>query len=143
MRKPEKWILRSASGDLTAADTGNEVEVRSQVATVFLNVSKLTLPDADDEVDFYVQTTYDGGTTWSDLENVHFAQADNGTTPKKILAFGLRDVLAADTAAAHTDAALADGTKLKLPLGTEIRIKTKVAGATPPTYAYSADVVFI
>lgn len=142
MRKPEKWILRSASGDLTAAETGNEVDVRSQVATVFLDVTKLTTADGDDEVDFYVQTTYDGGTTWSDLENVHFDQADNGATPTKILAFGLRDILAADTAAAHTDGTLADDSKLKLPLGTKIRIKTKVAGATAPTYAYSAAVVF-
>lgn len=136
------WVLRSASGDLTAADTSSEVDARFDEGVVFLNVTKITTADGDDEVDFYVQTTYDGGTNWSDLENVHFDNADNGTAAKKILAIGVTENPATLTAQNSTDGTLADDTKLYLPIGSQIRIKTAVTGASAPTYAYSATVLF-
>ena len=73
------WTLRGASGDLTAADTPAALKARLISATVTIDVTKLTLADADDEVDFYVQTTYDG-TNWVDCQNFHFDNADNGAT---------------------------------------------------------------
>lgn len=78
--------LQSASGDLTAATTTSEVEFRIAFdAEIVLDVTKLTLADADDEVDFYLQTTYDDGTTWTDIQNVHFTTADDGTTTTRVL----------------------------------------------------------
>ena len=86
--------LRTASGALTAADTSDAVDsigpdvVRGEIytrATVTLLVTTLTLPDADDEVDFYLQTTYDGGTNWVDVENIHFDNSDNGATAKRVI----------------------------------------------------------
>ncbi len=141
MAPGQKYTLRSASGDLTAAETTDAVSVQGINAAVYLNVTKLTTPDADDEVDFYIQTTYDG-TNYVDLENVHYATADNGTTPTSVLIFGPPNVLAASTAAAATDGALGDDTKALMPLGSAMRIKTAVAGATAPTYAYNATVYF-
>jgi len=77
------WVLRTASGDLTAADTSEEITARLSSAKVSINITKLTLADADDEVDFYVQTSYDNGTSWVDCQNLHFTNADNGSTAKR------------------------------------------------------------
>jgi hypothetical protein len=135
------YTLRAASGDLTAGETTTEVECKGANAAVFVNITKLTTTDADDEVDFYIQTIYDG-TNWSDLSCLHFATGDTGTTPKKIMVFGPPSVLASSVAYTATDGALADNTKVLAPLGTHIRIKTAVTGATAPTYAYSAVAYF-
>jgi hypothetical protein len=53
-------------------------------AAIFIDITKLTLADADDEVDFYLQTTYDDGTSWVDCQNFHFDNADTGTTAKRV-----------------------------------------------------------
>ena len=79
--------LRAASGSLTAGETSTALTTIGgyEAVSIVLDVTTLTLADADDEVDFYIQTTYDNGTTWTDIQNVHFTTADNGTTPRSIL----------------------------------------------------------
>lgn len=89
--------LRAASGALTAADdpdavdsigpnVGREVYTR---ATITLDVTTLTLADADDEVDFYIQTLYgtdyNGDPQWVDTENIHFNNSDNGATATRVI----------------------------------------------------------
>lgn len=64
---------------LTAQDMGEKISAGLPVAVLNLNITDLTLADADDEIDFYVQTSYDHGTTWVDCQNFHFTNADNGT----------------------------------------------------------------
>lgn len=77
-------VLRAASGALTAGETSFETTCAgSSYALVYLDITTLTLADADDEVDFYVQTTYDGGVTWVDCQNFHFSNADNGAAVKR------------------------------------------------------------
>ena len=81
------FTLRPASGDLTAGEivgplTNTSIFTRAEL---FLDITKLTLPDADDEVDFYVQTTYDDGTSWVDIQNIHFTTDDDGTTATRII----------------------------------------------------------
>ncbi len=67
-------------------ETSNSLDVQAfRGATVFVNVQTLTLPDADDEVDFFLQTTYDEGANWTDIQNIHFTTADNGNTAKRII----------------------------------------------------------
>ena len=134
--------MRAASGDLAVAETTSAVQARFGRLAILLDVTKLTLADVDDEVDFYIQTTYDAGANWCDAENIHFENADDGNTAKLIVRVGETDYLAADTAAACTDGTLADGTKLKVPLGQQVRIKTLITGATAPTYAYAAAGTF-
>lgn len=137
----DSFTLRAASGALTAGESTTAVTNLGGMTfcTVQLNVTTITTADADDEVDFYLQTSYDDGTTWADLENVHYDMGDTGTTATVLLRVGATgDVLAADTAAARTDGALADGSKLKIYLGDRLRFKTAVTGATAPTYAYNS-----
>jgi hypothetical protein len=131
--------LRAASGDLTAGETATAVtnlQVFSE-AIVFINITTATLADADDEVDFYLQTTYDEGTSWVDLANVHLANADNGSPQKTMISIG---AIPAGVAQLDdpTDGAIADDTNADYPVGSQLRIKTTVTGATAPTYAYSA-----
>ena len=136
--------LRAASGALTAGETSPVLDVGGALdAVLILDLITLTLPDGDDEVDFYIQTSYDNGATWTDLENVHFAIADDGTSPTRILRIApWPTVSSADKAADNTDGTINDNTKNAYPVGGIIRIKTTVTGATAPTYAYSA-VVFL
>ncbi len=138
IRGAHNIVVRAASGDLTAAETSTPITDLGafNLATILIKFTKLTLPDGDDVVDFYIQTSYDGGTTWTDVEAIHFATADDGTTPTKAVVIGGPQSSA--VARVHTSGTLADDTKLDLPLGDRIRIETKVAGATAPTYAYSA-----
>ena len=128
--------FQDATGSLTAADTSEPVDIDSyRIVVIYLDITTMTTADGDDEVDFYIQTTYDES-TWFDVENVHFANADNGTTPTKILIYDAYQSAAVVRDA--TDGTLADNTKLDIPLGIKIRIKTAVTGATAPTYAYQA-----
>jgi len=134
--------IRAASGDLTAGESATAVVGLGMfsLAVLQLDVTKITTPDVDDEVDFYIQTSYDEGSNWIDLENIHFANADNGTTSTRLVVLGLPQSSA--VARAVTDGALADDTKLDLPFGDRIRIKTTVTGATAPTYAYNCYAAF-
>ena len=132
--------LRRASGALTAGETTAPLVGIgwANLAVVRIDITTLTTPDGDDEVDFFIQTSYNGGTDWVDVEQIHYANAENGTTPTVLAVIGGPQSSA--VARAETAAALADDTKLDLPLGDRLRIVTAVAGATAPTYAYNAEV---
>ena len=101
-----QFILQSASGALTAATTTTAVNTVFGTAVIFLDVTTITTADADDEVDFYFQTTYDGGTTWTDVENIHFATADNGNTATRVIVIdGAKDGPGANLSIAGSDPA--------------------------------------
>lgn len=138
-------VVRAPSGNLSAGETvvfappsgGDLTKFRS--ALVYLNVTNIETPDADDRIRFYIQTSYDLGATWEDVANVMFDNADNGVEPQ----FGVIAVGPAPAGVgvfAHSDGALADNTNRDLPLGDRVRIVVTVAGATAPTYAYEARV---
>ncbi len=97
----------------------------------------LTLPDGDDVIDLYLQTSYDGGTTWVDIENLHFETAANGSTPTHIFMIG-PPVIGTTVARVPVDGAVADNTKIDIPLGDRLRFKSLLAGATAPTYNFTA-----
>lgn len=134
--------LRAASGNLTAGETTTAV-TNLQVAheaIVFINITVATLADGDDEVDFYLQTTYDEGTSWVDLANVHLANSDNGSPQKTMIEIGAIPA-GVDQLDDPTDGSIADDTNANYPIGSQLRIKTTVTGATAPTYAYSATAI--
>ena len=137
----EAHVLRAASGELSAGETTDEIIGLgwAKEAVVRLDVTTITTPDGDDEVDFYVQTSYNEGTDWADLENVHYATGDDGTTAIVLIVIGGPQSSAVGRA--ETDGTLADSSKLDLPLGDRLRIRTAVTGATAPTYAYNAEVL--
>jgi len=129
--------LRSASGTLTAAETATGVATGGfNNAIVRLDMTLVTCA-AGEEVDMFLQTTYNGGTDWVDIECVHFENADNGTTPTLLLRVGPGRPTAADVAEIETDATLADDTKLDLPLGSQLRWKTVITNT--PSYAYNSE----
>ncbi len=76
--------------------------------------------------------------TWEDVANVHFEIADNGNTAEAFIAVG--EMAAGVAVFTHSDLALADDTNRDLPLGDRLRLVTVLAGATAPTFAYSAYV---
>ena len=80
-----QFILQTASGALTAATTTDAPATVFSTAIIFLDVTTITTPDAADQVDFYVQTTYDDGTTWTDVENINFTTADDGNTATRVI----------------------------------------------------------
>lgn len=133
--------VRSASGALSAAETSTPVTGLgwAKYAVVRLDVTTITTPDGDDEIDFYLQTSYNAGGDWVDLENIHFATADNGNTAIRLLVVTPQRPTAADVAETETDGTLADNTKLDLPLGDRLRISVVLTGASAPTYAYNAE----
>jgi len=141
----QKKVVQAATGDLSANATSTPISCRQyHTATIHLDITTLTMDDTGDEVDFYFQTTYDD-VKWVDLENVHYANDADGTTPELVLMFGVQEVLAGDNAPiTPTDGGLADDTKVKLPLGLRFRIKVVIVDATGSdiTYAYVATGVF-
>ncbi len=138
-------VVQAATGDLSVTTASTPITCHHyNTATIYLNVTKLTMDDTADEVDFYFQTTYDDA-AWVDLENIHFANDVDGTAPKRVLMFGVQEVLAGDsTPVTPTDGTLPDDTKVKLPLGLKCRIKVVVADATGSVvvFAYVATGVF-
>lgn len=75
---------------------------------------------------------------WVAVANVTYATADNGTAPQAVVSVGnpaLTPVIVDDL-----DGEVADDTIRALPLGDRLRLRTTVAGATAPTYNYSARV---
>ena len=135
-------VVRAASGDLTAGETITPITGLGIFSTAILrlDVTKITTPDGDDEVDFYIQTSYNEGDDWIDIECIHFATADNGNTAQKVCLISPPQSSA--VARDETDGTLADDTKLDLPFGDRVRIVVKVTGATAPTYAYSCSAMF-
>ncbi len=128
--------VRAASGDLTAGETSTPITglERFTEAVIRLDITKLTM-DGSDEVDFFLQTSYNGGTDWVDIENIHTAVADNGLTP--VFELVISGPQSSAVGRVETDGALADDTKLDLPLGDRIRFKTVITDA--PTYAYNVE----
>ena len=131
-------VLRASSGNLTAEDISTVVASQGfEKAIVALHVEALVMADADDEVDFYIQTRLDGD--WVDVANVHFANGDEPiATAERLIKIG--PMATGVASLTPTDATLADNTDVDLPVGDAIRIKCEVTGATAPTYAYSATV---
>ena len=128
--------VRAASGNLTGAEISTPITglERFSLAVLRFNITVLTM-DGTDEVDFYIQTSYNGGTDWVDVENLHFGVGDNGDTPKVIVVIAFPQSSAVGRV--ETDGLLADDTKLDIPLGDRLRIRVKIVDA--PTYAYSVE----
>ena len=80
----QRRLIQGDSGVLSAASTSSPVGTIGTSAAILLDFTLLTLPDSDDEVDFYIQTTYDG-INWTDVENIHFTDADDGTTAQRVV----------------------------------------------------------
>ncbi len=75
---------------------------------------------------------------WVEIAQITYDDADDGTAPEALVVLGSTDI--SPVILDDIDAALADNTILAAPLGDRLRIRTSAAGATAPTYNYSARV---
>lgn len=101
------------------------------------NFSVIDTAHANDEIDFYLQTTLSPTNAVPyDLLNIHFATGDDGTTHRQPRIWRGGE-LGGFRALAVTDGSLADDeTQLGVPLGTHVRIKlvTTIGGTPSVTY---------
>jgi hypothetical protein len=127
--------LRAPSGDLAIADVSAGIDSHNyEQGVVDLRVSKLTLPNPADTVDFYVQVELDG--TWVDVANIHLTAADTGTTPARLIGIGPK--AAGVKVFTPTDGALPANTSQDVILGESVRIKVVVTLGANAVYAYEA-----
>ncbi len=77
---------------------------------------------------------------WIEVAQVTYDTTDNGTSPHCVVVIGGEG--AGPQIVDDLDVALADDTVLALPLGDRIRLRTSLAGASFPTYDYSARASF-
>ena len=75
---------------------------------------------------------------WIEVARVLYVQADNGDSPECVIVVG--STATTPVILDDLDEALADNTILAAPLGDRLRLRVTVAGATAPTYNYSARV---
>jgi len=136
----EKFSLREASGSLTAAETVDAVITGTNIYNELLwhlNITTMTCT-AGEEVDFFLQTTYDGGNNWHDLACKHYDNDDNGTASVDLVTYVAPGMSKINFAT--TDGTMADDTvSYALPLGESYRIKTAITNT--PAYAYSSLLV--
>ena len=85
-------------------------------------------------VDAYVQTTFDGGGTWTDIAQFHFTTA----SARKI--FNLSALTPVTTQATPTDGALASNTAIDGIIGSQVRVKYQSAGTYAGGTALEIDV---
>lgn len=75
---------------------------------------------------------------WITVANITYALADDGTAPNALVVVGSTDI--SPVILDDLDEALGDNVILAAPLGDRLRLRVTVAGATAPTYNYSARV---
>lgn len=119
--------IQSATGALTAAATTSAVSTLGRYAIITLDVTTITTADADDEIDFYIQTTYDN-TNWVDCENIHFDNSDNGSTAKRVIVIdGALDGPGSIKSIAGTDPAAGGEVSETVPANAVWRLKSLYA----------------
>lgn len=108
-------------------------------AIVTINLVTLTLPNASDEVDFYIQTTYDMGQNWHALANIHFTNTETGTTPKHVIF--LSDPATTVTNITPTATVADDNVNSTVPIGDRIRIFLDLTIVGAISVNYTAQVL--
>ena len=74
--------LRASSAQLVGTETGSAVKLQQawHMYTFLLDVTALAT-DVDDTLDVYIDTSYDGGTSWVNI--VHFTQVLGNASAQK------------------------------------------------------------
>lgn len=120
------FTLRPASGALTTDEIVGPLTNTSmfEKAEITLDVTTLTLADADDKVCFYAQTTYGGG-FWTDVESICFTDADDGTTARRVIVIdGAKDGPGTNLSITGTDPAAGAEISETVPANTIWRVKS-------------------
>lgn len=88
-----------------------------------------------DATDIFIQDV-----DWITVANITYDNTDNTLSRQAVVVVGEEGTT--PIIADNLETALADNTVLAMPLGDRLRIRTTVAGATAPTYNYSARASF-
>jgi len=117
---------------VTTAITGSVVQASTPIRTLLsrqprnlIILGKFTYGSGGTTFDFWVQTSFDGGTTWTDVCRF------SGTTSNLAEYFNINTQTAQLAAVVQTDATLAANTEKDGTLGPLLRVK----GTTTGTYA--------
>jgi hypothetical protein len=130
MPNPYTLLSTAITGAVTAATTTPDILDMAfhRSLTVQFNFS---YGSGGTSVDVYVQTTFDGGTTWTDIANFH------ATTSNELRLYNLNRATSVTSIATPTDGALSANTSVDGLLGDRVRVKFTTVG----TYAGSTTLL--
>jgi len=117
------------------AGTVGPITVSSGACSYALAQANLTYGSGGTTIDAYVQTSVDGGVTWTDIMNFNFTTA----SARKFSSVNLMVALTGGTAA--TDATLASNTVVNGLLGDRFRVKYKSTGTYAGNTTLQVDIV--
>ena len=133
----EVKVINASDGAITASTTYapsalNQIGFYRECWCV-IKTTDQDLPGAGDAVDVFIQTTFDSGNNWVDVENIHFengtavANRDDNETGTWVAA--LTGAMISTTARETGDATIDADTKLDIGFGSGLRVKIVVANA--------------
>lgn len=135
----------TASTTLTNDDLTTMAE-RYRGAKVHIVTTDQNLPNGANQIDFFLQTTYDDGANWVDIEDVRYldASADTGFNNNETSSYIMvvSEAMASSGRRNVTDGTLAANTKLDLGLGNSLRLKVIFLNQTgSPSITFSVNVL--
>lgn len=134
-----EWAqLLAATGNIATDLTSPRIECGwARRAIVRVDLTGFTRPDADETLDIRVQTSYNGGTDWADVEALRRSAAG-----AVILLFVVERPQSSAVARTETDNTLAVGSRNDLPPGTHLRVRFDLTDPlnADSTYAVNVEV---
>lgn len=121
------------TGALTGLVSNEHLFVPGAVRNIVLQ-STFTYGSSGTTTKVWLQTSFDGGTTWTDI----ICQAFTTSTSRKVSSV---NIFVVGAEAGATDAALADDTELSGRIGDRIRLKYTTTGTYASSTTLKVDVV--
>lgn len=136
-----KSLTLRASAAQAGAGTVNGTEQKLQQnfseAVVTLDVT-VAATDSNDTLDVYIDTSYDGGTSWVNVG--HFTQVlGNGGAKKFVMSLKSNPIATSNVVPAGTDQTA--GNALQIPLGDRLRYRGVVVDPTGTNASFTYSVV--
>lgn len=126
-------LLNLAVGAAAASQIGPQVQFNAAPRNLTIQ-GNLVYGSGGTSVDVYVQTSLDGGLTWTDIANFHF------TTSNARAIYNLSAATAKTTAVSPTDGSLASNTAVDGVLGPLYRCKYTTVGTYAGSTTMSVDI---
>lgn len=131
--------IRSDTTSLSADHTTDAVNNLGPFNSANVRLEIIAAAVSSGELRFYLQTSYNGGTDWADVECFTLTVGLGQSATKNMVITNPVPV-AATSALVETDGSLANNTKNDLPLGDSLRIKVDETGTS--TYEFIATAIF-
>lgn len=129
--------LSAQTGAGTVTGSGLKLNTQKTQLNVILDVTEAAT-DAADTLDVYVDTSFDGGTTWVNIG--HFTQVlGNGGAKKFIMSFFANPVAASNSVSATADQAAS--TAIQIGFGDRIRYRGVAVDASTENAEFTYSVM--